>query len=98
MLVPRHTPQGQEALARLAELDKLIERLVTEAWDARAPLSDNRRQGDRYLPAKIRQASKGRFSHKEAKQQMEDHLKLGRLTIARCRDSRRLGLKVAETP
>ena len=96
--MPKDTPSGQDQLARLKELDALIERLVTEAWNIGAPLSDNRRQGDQYLPAKVRQASKGSFSHKEAKQQMEDHLKLGRLAIARCRGLRRLGLKVAETP
>ncbi len=96
LLVPKDAPGGQDQLARLAELDTLIERLVTEAWDMSAPLSDNRRQGERYLPAKIRQASKGRFSHKEAKQQMEDHMRLGRLVITRCPGSRRIGLKVAE--
>jgi RecA-family ATPase len=97
LLVPKDAPGGQDQLARLAELDTLIERLVTEAWEVSAPLSDNRSQGDRYLPARIRQASKGRFSHKEAKQQMDDHLRLGRLAISRCPGSRRIGLKVAET-
>ena len=96
LLVPKEEPDAYDRLARLRELDALIFKLVKAAWGAGAPLSDNRNIGDRYLPAKVRQASEGRFSAKETMQQTEDHLRLGRLALHHHPRSRRLGLMVVE--
>ena len=96
LLVPRQEPDAYDRLARLRELNALIFKLVKAAWGAGAPLSDNRNIGDRYLPAKVRQASEGRFSAKEITQQAEDHLRLGRLVLHHHPRTRRLGLMVVE--
>ena len=96
LLVPKAAPDAYEQLARLKELSALIRQLVSEAWSTGAPLTDNRSIRDRYLPAKVRQASKGKFSHGEAQQQMGEMLKLGQLLIGHHSRSRRLGLMVVE--
>ena len=66
------------------------------AWNTGTVLSENPQQGERYLVRKVREETKGRFSAKEVKQQMSDHLRLGRLELRHHPRSRRMGLKVVE--
>ncbi len=94
LLVRKDEPDAYERLSQLKELTRLITELVDAAWKSGAPLSDNRSIGDRYLPAKVVQASKGKFTRKEAQEQLSDMMRLGQLELAHHYKSRRLGLKI----
>jgi RecA-family ATPase len=94
LLVQADEPDAYEKLGRVKDLEELVLRLIQEAYDSTVPLSDSRNQGDRYLPAKAVQASKGKFTRKEAQNCLTDLLKLKKVEITRHGTTRRVGLKV----
>jgi hypothetical protein len=94
LLVRKDEPDAYERLSQLKELTRLITELVDAAWKSAAPLSDNRTIADRYLPARVVQASNGKFTRKEAQEQTSELLRLGQLELTQHHRSRRLGLRI----
>jgi len=95
LLVLAHEPDAYEKIARARELEALIVDLCDTAWRAGAPLSDASQARERYLPAKVRQVAKSKFSKREITETMESMMRAGKLKLGRTQDRR--GLKVAKS-
>ena len=94
LLVQKDEPDAYEKIERAKELEALILELCDAAWTHGAPLSDASQARERYLPAKVRQAAKGKFSKREAIEKMESLMQGGKLELSRTQNRR--GLRVVK--
>jgi hypothetical protein len=83
LLVRKDEPDAYEKIAKAKELKAVILDMCDEAWSQGAPLSDASQARERYLPAKVRQATKGGFSKREITEGMESLMRAGKLKLGR---------------
>ncbi len=92
LLVRKDEPDAYEQLANMRALEKLILEMCDSAWQSGMPLSDASQARERYLPAKVRQAAKSRFSKRQIVEAMESLILTGKLKISKTHN--RYGLRV----